>query len=196
VSRRSPRARARPRTSSPASSRRRQLSTSEDQVLLAPLTAEEWPAAALIYKAGIEGANATFESGAPAWEDWPPAQAGTPAIVARGQTGEVLGWAALSPVSARACYSGVGSVSIYVAPAHAGRGVGGTLLQGLIEASERVGMWTLEAGIFPENQASVALHESCGFRLVGRRERVGRMPSGRWRDVLLFERRSKVVGDS
>jgi L-amino acid N-acyltransferase YncA len=107
----------------------------------------------------------------------------------------VLGWAALSPVSSRACYAGVGSVSIYVAGPHAGKGIGRALLRGLIEASEIAGMWTLEAGIFPENQASVALHESCDFRLVGRRERVGQMPDGRWRDVLLFERRSTVVGD-
>jgi L-amino acid N-acyltransferase YncA len=114
--------------------------------------------------------------------------------VARDRDGEVLGWAALSPVSSRACYSGVGAVSIYVAPAHVGRGVGGTLLRGLIEASETAGMWTLEAGIFPENRASIALHERCAFKLVGRRERVGQMPDGRWRDVLLFERRSTVVG--
>jgi L-amino acid N-acyltransferase YncA len=116
--------------------------------------------------------------------------------VARGQDGEVLGWAALSPVSARACYRGVGAVSIYVASAHAGKGVGRALLRGLIDASEAAGMWTLEAGIFPENRASIALHESCGFRLLGRRERVGQMPDGRWRDVLLFERRSTVVGCS
>jgi len=158
------------------------------------LTAEEWPAAALIYEAGIAGGNATFESRAPAWEDWSPAQAGTPALVARDENGEVLGWAALSPVSPRACYGGVGAVSIYVAPVHAGRGVGRALLQGLIEASERAGMWTIEAGIFPENKASIALHESCGFRLVGRRERVGKMPDGRWRDVLLYERRSDLAG--
>jgi L-amino acid N-acyltransferase YncA len=192
---RSPRARARPRTSSPASSRPGQLSATEDRILLAPLTAEEWPAAARIYQAGIDGGNATFESRAPAWEDWSPARAGTPALVAKADDGKVVGWAALSPVSPRACYGGVGAVSIYVAPAHAGRGVGKALLGGLIEASEQAGMWTLEAGIFPENLPSIALHESCGFRLLGRRERVGRMPDGRWRDVLLFERRSTVVGN-
>lgn len=191
---RSPRARARPRTSSPASSRPGQLSAIEDRVLLAPLTAEEWPAAARIYQAGIEGGNATFESRAPAWEDWVPARAGTPALIAKAG-GEVVGWAALSPISPRVCYGGVGAVSIYVAPAHAGRGVGKTLLNGLIEASEQAGLWTLEAGIFPENLPSIALHESCGFRLVGRRERVGRMPDGSWRDVLLYERRSTLVGN-
>lgn len=108
--------------------------------------------------------------------------------------GEVRGWAALSPVSARAVYRGVGAVSIYVDPACARQGVGRALLSALIEASEQAGLWTLEAGIFPENRASVALHERCGFTLVGVRRRVGQMPDGRWRDVALYERRSAVVG--
>jgi len=106
----------------------------------------------------------------------------------------VLGWAALTPVSPRAVYRGVGAVSVYVAPAQMRRGVGRALLAELIETAERAGFWTLEAGVFPENEASVALHEGCGFRLVGERERIGRMPDGRWRDVLLFERRSATVG--
>ena len=106
----------------------------------------------------------------------------------------MLGWAALSPVSARDVYRGVGTVSIYVAPSKARRGVGRALLEALIDAAERDGFWTLEAGIFPENAASVALHERCGFRLVGVRERVGQMRDGRWRDVLLYERRSPTVG--
>jgi L-amino acid N-acyltransferase YncA len=108
--------------------------------------------------------------------------------------GEVIGWAALSPTSSRHVYRGVGSVSIYIDPAFAGRGFGATLLKKLIAASERAGIWTLEAGIFPENVASVALHERCGFRLVGVRSRVGQMQDGRWRDVLLYERRSELVG--
>jgi L-amino acid N-acyltransferase YncA len=115
-------------------------------------------------------------------------------VLARGADGEVLGWAALTPVSPRPVYRGVGAVSIYVAPAHARRGVGAALLTALVEVSERAGFWTMEAGIFPENEASVALHEGCGFRLVGVRERVGRMQDGRWRDVLLYERRSSDVG--
>lgn len=106
----------------------------------------------------------------------------------------MLGWAALSPVSTRVVYRGVGSVSIYVDPACARQGVGRALLSALIEASEQVGLWTLEAGIFPENRASVALHERCGFELVGVRRRVGQMPGGRWRDVALYERRSPTVG--
>jgi phosphinothricin acetyltransferase len=115
-------------------------------------------------------------------------------VLARGADGETCGWAALSPVSPRPVYRGVGAVSIYVALAQLRRGVGRALLEGLIEVSERAGFWTLEAGIFPENRASVALHESCGFRLVGVRERVGQMPDGRWRDVALYERRSGDVG--
>jgi L-amino acid N-acyltransferase YncA len=117
-----------------------------------------------------------------------------PAVVARGPDREVLGWAALTPVSPRPVYRGVGAVSIYVAPPQARRGIGRVLLQALVEASERAGFWTLEAGIFEENAASVALHESCGFTFVGLRERVGQMPDGRWRDVLLYERRSARVG--
>ena len=107
-----------------------------------------------------------------------------------GRADEVLGWAALSPGSAREVYRGVGAVSIYVDPACSGRGVGGALLRALVERSERAGFWTLEAGIFPENAPSIALHERGGFRLVGVRRRIGQMSDGRWRDVALYERRS------
>jgi L-amino acid N-acyltransferase YncA len=147
-----------------------------------------------VYEAGIAGGNATFESEAPTWEQWSSARVGYPAIVARGAGGELLGWAALGPTSARQVYRGVGEVSIYVDPACARRGIGRTLLSALIAASERAGFWTLKAGIFPENVASIALHERCGFRLVGVNQRIGQMPDGRWRDVLLLERRSTVVG--
>jgi phosphinothricin acetyltransferase len=105
----------------------------------------------------------------------------------------VLGWAALTPVSKRAVYAGVADVSIYVADDARGRGVGRALLAQLIAESERLGLWTLQAGIFPENQASLALHQGCGFRVVGRRERIGAMGE-RWRDVMLLERRSAVAG--
>jgi L-amino acid N-acyltransferase YncA len=121
-------------------------------------------------------------------------RAGYPGIVARAADGQVLGWAALSPTSTRPVYRGVGEVSIYVDPAFARRGVGRALLDALIAASERDGFWTLRAGIFPENAASVALHERCGFELVGVSRRIGQMPDGRWRDVLLYERRSPSVG--
>ena len=113
--------------------------------------------------------------------------------MARDDSG-VIGWAALSPVSTREVYRGVGAVSIYVAPAHGRRGVGRALLDELIRASEHAGFWTLQAGIFPENTASIALHESCGFRLLGTHARLGQMPDGRWRDVVLYERRSGTVG--
>jgi L-amino acid N-acyltransferase YncA len=165
-----------------------------DQIVLAPLSAEDWPAAGAIYEAGIAAGNATFEAAAPPWEQWSRLRAEYPAVVARAGDGEVLGWAALTPVSPRPVYRGVGAVSIYVAAEHTRRGVGRALLGALIESSEHAGFWTLEAGIFPENTASVALHVSCGFTFVGVRKRVGQMPDGRWRDVLLYERRSELVG--
>ncbi len=161
------------------------------------MTADDWPAVARIYEAGIVAGNATFEHTVPAWEDWRAARLAEPCLVARGgdaKVGEVIGWAALSPVSGRRVYRGVGSVSIYVDPDCAGRGVGTVLLEALVAGSERGGLWTLEAGIFPENTASIALHERLGFQLVGCRRRVGQMQDGRWRDVLLYERRSGVVG--
>jgi L-amino acid N-acyltransferase YncA len=159
------------------------------------MAAANWPAVARIYRAGIDAGDATFERDVPSFERFSRARLPALCLVARGEdTAEVLGWAALSPVSARAVYRGVGSVSIYVDPAHARRGIGRALLSALIEDSERAGLWTLEAGIFPENIASVALHERCGFKLVGVRRRVGQMPDGRWRDVALYERRSTVVG--
>lgn len=165
-----------------------------EQIVLASLGAEDWPAAARIYEAGIAGGNATFEPHAPEWETWSRTRAGYPAVVARDRARAVLGWAALTPVSPRAVYRGVGAVSIYVAPELARRGLGRKLLGALASAAEEAGFWTLEAGIFPENQASVALHVSCGFRLVGVRERIGQMPDGRWRDVLLYEWRSGARG--
>jgi L-amino acid N-acyltransferase YncA len=165
------------------------------EILLATLSAEDWPAAARVYEAGIAGGNATFESNAPTWEEWSGSHARYPGLVARAaDDGHVLGWAALSPTSPRPVYRGVGEVSIYVDPAVARRGVGRALLGALIEASERDDFWTLRAGIFPENAASIALHQRCGFLLVGASKRIGQMPDGRWRDVLLFERRSSSVG--
>lgn len=136
----------------------------------------------------------------PGFDEWLAARLPDTRLVAceggavGGDRGAVIGWAALSPTSSRHVYRGVGSVSIYVDPALAGRGVGTALLTELIAASERAGLWTLEAGVFPENTASIALHQRCGFRLVGVRSRVGQMQDGRWRDVLLYERRSEAVG--
>lgn len=155
------------------------------------MQARDWPEVARIYGEGIATGAATFEHAVPSREQWLATRAqGIPGLVARGPAARVLGWASLSPVSARAVYRGVGSISIYVDPLHAGQGVGRTLLAALIEQSERAGFWTLQAGIFPENAASVALHRSCGFRLVGVRERIGRMIDGTWRDVAIYERRT------
>ncbi|HEY5285552.1 MAG TPA: GNAT family N-acetyltransferase [Solirubrobacteraceae bacterium] len=158
------------------------------------MSAEDWPAVARIFEQGIATGNATFEErAAPSWEHWSAARCPEPRLVARDAS-RVIGWAALSPVSTRQVYRGVGAVSIYVAPADGRRGVGGALLEELLRASERAGFWTLQAGIFPENLASIALHVGCGFRLVGTQERLGQMPDGRWRDVVLYERRSVVAG--
>jgi L-amino acid N-acyltransferase YncA len=168
--------------------------TPEQSVAVELLTARDWPAVARIYAAGIAGGNATFEHTVPSWDDWSAARLSESCLVARHGTGDVIGWAALSPTSSRHVYRGVGSVGIYVDPDFARRGVGTTLLSELITASERAGMWTLEAGIFPENDPSIALHERCGFQLVGVRRRVGQMLDRRWRDVLLYERRSQAVG--
>jgi phosphinothricin acetyltransferase len=161
--------------------------------MLAPMGAEDWPAVARIFEQGIATGNATFERAAPSWERWSAARCPEPRLVARDASG-VIGWAALSPVSTRQVYRGVGAVSIYVAPADSRRGVGRALLDELIRASERAGFWTLQAGIFPENTASIALHAGCGFRLIGTHEHIGQMPDGRWRDVVLYERRSELVG--
>jgi L-amino acid N-acyltransferase YncA len=155
--------------------------------------AEDWPAVARIFEQGIATGNATFERSAPSWEQWSTARCPEPRLVARNELG-VIGWAALTPASARPVYGGVGSVSIYVDADYGRQGVGRALLEELVRASERAGFWTLHAGIFPENVASIALHVGCGFRLVGAQERLGQMPDGRWRDVVLYERRSKVVG--
>jgi phosphinothricin acetyltransferase len=153
---------------------------------------EDWPAERAIYLEGIATGNATFEQTAPEWEKWNAGHLLAARIVARSN-GTVLGWAALSGVSSRCVYAGVAEVSIYVAEQARGRGVGRQLMARLIADSEAEGLWTLQAGIFPENVASIALHERAGFRIVGKRERLGQM-NGRWRDVVLMERRSAVAG--
>ena len=161
-------------------------------VALRALRPEDWPAVSSIYAEGIAGGDATFESEVPSWEAWDAAHLRGHRLVAEDD-GRVVGWAALSPVSDRCVYGGVGEVSVYVARDAQGRGVGRALLERLVEKSERAGIWTLQAGIFPENAASVALHERCGFRVVGTRERLGHA-NGVWTDVVFVERRSDVVG--
>jgi L-amino acid N-acyltransferase YncA len=151
----------------------------------------DWPEVVRIYEQGIRTGNATFETAAPPWETWDAGHLPEHRLVAV-DGGRVVGWAAVSPVSDRCCYAGVVEHSVYVSEAARGRGVGRALLQALIASTERAGIWTLQSGVFPENEASVALHLACGFRVVGVRERLGRV-HGAWRDVLLLERRSEVT---
>jgi phosphinothricin acetyltransferase len=164
----------------------------EQRIDLAPMAAGDWPDVRAIYLEGIATGNATFERSAPEWDAWDAAHLKPSRLVAR-EGSRVLGWAALSPVSGRCVYAGVAEVSVYVAERSRGRGVGFLLLSELVRASERNGIWTLQAGVFPENQASIAIHRKAGFRIVGNRERLGSM-DGRWRDVVLMERRSAVTG--
>ncbi|MCC6552779.1 MAG: N-acetyltransferase [Polyangiaceae bacterium] len=163
-----------------------------DPLRIRAMTSADWPAVRDIYDEGIATGNATFESAAPGWEAWDAAHLEAGRLVAVSLD-KVVGWAALSGVSGRCVYAGVAEVSVYVAAGARGRGVGSALLQALVTESEAHGIWTLQAGIFPENEASVALHRRCGFRIVGRREKLGRM-NGWWRDILLLERRSPTVG--
>ena len=153
---------------------------------------QDWEFVRAIYLEGIETGQATFETEAPDWDRWDAGHSPQCRLVARSGDG-VLGWAALSPVSRREAYAGVAEVSVYVAASARGRGVGGALMRALIEASERHGVWTLQSSIFPENHASVILHLKHGFREVGRRERIARH-HGVWRDTVVLERRSSVVG--
>jgi phosphinothricin acetyltransferase len=152
----------------------------------------DWPRVSAIYREGIAGGDATFETEAPDWEAFDRSHIATCRLVARAGR-EVVGWAALGSVSSRCVYAGVAEVSVYVADDAQSRGVGRRLLQHLVRASEAAGIWTLQAGIFPENRASLSLHAAFGFREVGVRERIGRH-GGRWRDVIVLERRSPSVG--
>lgn len=151
-----------------------------------------YPTVSLIYLEGIATGNATFETEAPTWEKWDLAHTKHSRFIAV-DNGEIVGWAALSAVSGRCVYAGVAEVSVYVGASHRGRGVGNRLLEQLIKSSEENQIWTLQAGIFPENEASLHLHQKHGFRLFGRREKIGKMKDT-WRDTVLLERRSKKVG--
>ncbi len=151
----------------------------------------DWGQVRRIYLEGIAAGDATFEKNAPSWEQWNETHLVEGRLVARASG--CVGWAALSHVSGRCVYAGVAEVSIYVDQSRRGQGIGAALLCALIEVSEEQGMWTLQAGIFPENTASLALHRRHGFREIGRRERIGKM-DGAWRDVVLLERRSCIVG--
>jgi phosphinothricin acetyltransferase len=154
--------------------------------------AGDWEAVKSIYQEGIATGNATVETDAPPWERWDNSHCQDCRLVAK-EGEQVIGWAALSPVSVRDAYSGVAEVSVYVAEHFRGKGAGKLLLESLVSTSESAGVWTQQAMIFVENEASISLHSSCGFRSVGTRERIGCL-DGRWRDTLLMERRSKVTG--
>ena len=154
----------------------------------------DWPIVREIYLEGIATGNATFETQAPEWERWDAAHLAVCRLVAE-DSDAVRGFAALSPVSARKVYAGVAEVSVYVAECARAAGAGGALLRELVRLSEAAGIWTLQAGIFPENDSSLRLHGRCGFRVVGVRERIGCL-DGQWRDVVLMERRSPTVGST
>jgi phosphinothricin acetyltransferase len=162
--------------------------------VIEPMASADADAVLAIYQAGLDTGQASFETRAPDWAAFDAARLADHRYVARDRaTGEVLGWIAVSAVSSRCVYAGVVEHSVYVRPAAHGRGVGTALLRALIRSTEQAGIWTIESGIFPENTASLRLHRSEGFRVVGTRERLGRR-HGRWRDVILLERRSPAVG--
>lgn len=156
------------------------------------MTGSDWSAISRIYAEGIANGFATFETEIPNYETWDTAHMETCRIVAL-ENKNILGWAALSPVSTRCVYGGVAEVSVYVGKKARGQGVGKLLMKTLIDKSEKDGIWTLQSGIFPENKGSIKLHEQMGFRYIGKRERVGKLNEV-WKDNLLFERRSEVVG--
>jgi L-amino acid N-acyltransferase YncA len=155
------------------------------------MTAEHADAVLAIYQAGLDGGDASFETAAPPWPEWDAEHLPEHRFVAV-EGGEVLGWVAAIPTSGRCVYAGVVEHSVYVHPAARGRGIGARLLAALIDSTEKAGIWTIESGVFPENEASLAVHRAAGFRTVGIRERIGRR-DGAWRDVVLIERRSPVL---
>nr|WP_308160400.1 N-acetyltransferase family protein [Bacillus sp. ISL-77] len=164
----------------------------QDSIVIDQMEQDDWGQVREIYLEGIATGNATFQKEAPSWEEWDSGHVKECRLVALLED-KVLGWAALTPVSGRCVYSGVAEVSIYVSQSNNGKGIGSRLLNSLIEQSEQNGFWTLQSGIFPENVASLKLHSKHGFREVGRRERIGKM-DGVWRDTILLERRSNIVG--
>lgn len=163
-----------------------------DSLVIGQMRPSDWEQVRAIYLEGIATGNATFETEAPSWEVWNSSHLPFARLVARFSD-RVAGWAALSPVSQRCVYGGVAEVSVYVSRTHRHSGIGRRLLSALISESERNGIWTLQAGMFPENAGSLILHQRLGFREVGRRERIGKLDEV-WRDTILLERRSSLVG--
>ncbi|MDC6383907.1 N-acetyltransferase family protein [Flagellimonas taeanensis] len=161
-------------------------------MIIRQMTASDWEQVSNIYSEGIATGFATFETSAPDYGQWDSSHTEHSRLVAE-DNGILLGWAALSPVSSRCVYGGVGEVSIYISTQSRGKGIGQLLMERLIEESEKAGFWTLQSGVFPENTGSIKLHEKMGFRYIGKRERIGKI-HGAWKDNLLFERRSSTVG--
>lgn len=155
---------------------------------------EDWDAVSEIYREGLATGVATFQREVPSYDQWNTSYNNTCRLVVEQDDGSIVGWAALSPVSSRVAYRGVGEVSIYIAEAYRGKRIGRQLLEALIACSENQGYWTLQAVVLVSNEASIALHTNCGFRIVGRRERIGQLADSTWSDTLLMERRSSVVG--
>jgi L-amino acid N-acyltransferase YncA len=156
------------------------------------LRIEHWPEVKEIYEKGIATGQATFQTAAPEWDEWDRSHVSSPRLVMVNNN-KVVAWAALTPVSGRCVYAGVAEVSVYVDPESQGKGIGKQILQQLILESEQQEFWTLQAGIFPENKASLKIHEQLGFRILGEREKIGKM-NGVWRNTVLLERRSKIAG--
>tara|TARA_R110000744_G_scaffold46962_5_gene103684 strand:+ start:77 stop:577 length:501 start_codon:yes stop_codon:yes gene_type:complete len=163
-----------------------------NEMTIRPMLATDWDSVANIYKEGIETGVATFETNTPSFDAWNKAHMSTCRFVAKNNN-DILGWVALSPVSNRCVYGGVAEISVYISASSRGKGVGKLLLEHVIRASEKEGIWTLQSGVFPTNPGSIKLHKSAGFRIIGTRKRVGKL-HGKWIDNILLERRSKVVG--
>jgi len=157
------------------------------------MQSEDWPSVSSIFQQGICSGISTFETSVPEWEEWNRGHRETCRFVAVSREQVVIGWAVLSQISKREAYCGVAEISIYIHEKSRGQGVGKALLSKLIESSENEGIWTLQAGIFAENEASIKLHLACGFRIIGRRERIARL-NGSWHDTVLLERRSLITG--
>lgn len=165
-------------------------------IQIRPMTGADWPAVELILAAGIAGGEATFETTTPSWERFDAGKVADARLVATDETGAVVGWAAASPTSAREVYRGVIEHSVYIDPTRHGQGIGRLLLDAFLAAADHAGYWTIQSSIFLENTVSIRLHESAGFRIVGRRERIARSQlgphAGQWRDTVLVERRSAI----
>ena len=157
-----------------------------------PMLETDWPAVKKIYEEGLATGNASFQTAAPEWNEWNDSHVTTCRLIV-AKDDSMLGWAALTPVSGRCVYAGVGEVSVYVGQSARGQGIGKILLKALIDESEKNNFWTLQSGVFPENKASLRIHEELGFRLIGSRQKIGKM-NGVWRDTLLLERRSLKTG--